>query len=150
VSEGPFTIASGGTKTVVFAIVGGNSLAELESNADNALNAWNNPGTPIEPNQTSLPDRYELFQNFPNPFNPTTTISYQLARSGEINLKIYNITGQEVQTLESGYKQAGNYKLSWDGKDSQGNRIASGVYFYQLTVSGEENLILTRKMMFLK
>ena len=149
-SEGPISIPAGGTRTVVFAIVGGNSLNELETNADNALNAWNNPGTPIEPGQTTLPDKYELYQNFPNPFNPTTTISYQLAKSGDITLNIFNITGQEVQTLVSGFKQAGSYQISWDGKDSGGQTVASGAYFYQLTVQGEENLTLTRKMMFLK
>lgn len=149
-SEGPISIPPGGTKTVVFAVVGGNSLSELETNADNAYNAWNNPGSPIEPGGDNPLDSYELSQNYPNPFNPTTTISYQLAKSGEVTLKIFNIAGQEVNLLERGFKQAGNHQVSWDGKDSGGNSVASGVYFYQLTVHAEENLTLTRKMMFLK
>jgi hypothetical protein len=149
-AEGPVSIPPGGTRVFAFAVVGGNSLSELETNADNALNAWNNPSSPIEPNQTNLPDQYALHQNFPNPFNPTTTISYQLARSGDITLKIFNITGQEVQILENGVKQAGNHQINWDGKDSNGQIVASGVYFYQLTIRNEENLTLTRKLMFLK
>jgi hypothetical protein len=149
-AEGPVSIPAGGTKIFVFAVVGGNSLSELETNADNASNAWNNPGTPIEPDRTNLPVRYELSQNFPNPFNPTTTISYQLAKPGDISLRIFNIAGQEVQVLDTGYKQAGNHQISWNGKDNNGQSVASGIYFYQLTVHSEENLTLTRQMMFLK
>jgi hypothetical protein len=149
-AEGPISIPAGSTETVVFAIVGGNTLTELQTNADNAFNAWNNPVTPIEPGQTTLAGTYELYQNFPNPFNPTTTLSYQLAKSGDITLEIFNIAGQNVRTLESGFKHAGNYKIAWDGKNSGNTTVASGVYFYQLTVHGEENLTFTRKMMFLK
>lgn len=150
-SEGPISIPPGGTRTVAFAIVGGNSLAELESNSDNLQNLWNSGGTAIEPVQTaSIPDRYELAQNYPNPFNPTTTISFQIPKAGDISLKIFNIVGQEIRNLESGYLTAGTYQALWDGKDNFGMSVASGVYFYQLSVQGEDNLNLTRKMMLMK
>ena len=133
------------------AIVGGNTVAELESNSDNLLNLWNSGGTAIKPLQTSgLPDRYKLAQNYPNPFNPTTTISFQMPKAGNVNLKIFNIVGQEVRDLESGNLTAGSYQAIWDGKDNFGKTVASGVYFYQLSVQGEENLTLTRKMMLMK
>ncbi|UCF64553.1 MAG: S8 family serine peptidase [bacterium] len=149
-SAGPISIAAGATQVVAFAVVGGNSLTELQANADNADNSWNNPGTPIEPQQSVLPENYILHQNFPNPFNPTTTISFQLPISGEVGLKIFNVTGQEVRTLVNGFKQAGSHEFIWDGKDNAGISLASGVYFYQLTIKNAENMTLTRKMMFLK
>jgi hypothetical protein len=150
-SEGPISIPPGGTVTVAFAIVGGNSLTELESNSDNLLNLWNSGGTAIEPVQTaSIPDRYELAQNYPNPFNPTTNISFQMPKAGNVSLKIFNIVGQEVRNLESDYLTTGTYQAIWDGKDNFGKSVASGVYFYQLSVQGEDNLTLTRKMMLMK
>jgi hypothetical protein len=151
ISEGPISIPSGGTRTVAFAIVGGNSLTELENNSDNLLNLWNGGGTAIEPLQTNgLPDSYELAQNYPNPFNPSTNISFQMPKAGDVNLKIFNIVGQEIRDLESGYLTAGSYQAVWDGKDNFGRSVASGVYFYQLSVQGEENMTLTRKMMLMK
>jgi hypothetical protein len=150
-SEGPISLPAGGTHTVAFAIVGGNSQSELESNADNLLNLWNSGGTAIEPLQTkTIPEKYSLNQNYPNPFNPSTTIGFQLPKAGNISLKIFNIMGQEVRNLESGFVSAGSYEAQWDGKDHSGNSVASGVYFYQLSVKGEENLTLTRKMMLMK
>jgi len=95
----------------------------------------------------SLPQTFALLQNYPNPFNPTTKISYDLSQSGSVNLKIYNISGQEVRTIVSGYQQAGSYIEIWDGTDNQGNILASGVYAYKLEVDGFHE---TMKMLFVK
>ena len=81
---------------------------------------------------------YELKQNFPNPFNPSTQINYNVAESGFVNLKVYNILGMEVATLINEYKPAGSYQVSFDGKD-----LPSGVYIYNLSVNDFTN---TRKM----
>ena len=88
-----------------------------------------------------------LHQNFPNPFNPTTTIAFTLPDRMPTNLSVYSPNGKLVKSLinrplSSGYKAA-----TWDGIDSQGNAAASGVYFYRL-VAG--NKILTKKMVILK
>jgi serine protease len=149
-SQGPFSIAPGGKQTVAFAVVGGNSLAELETNADDAQNLWNNFAVAIEPVTENIPDKFNLEQNYPNPFNPGTNIPFTLAKSAEVSLKIFNIIGQEVRTLVNGPKQAGQYHLLWDGKDDFGRSVASGIYFYKLSVSGGENLTLTRKMILMK
>ena len=89
-------------------------------------------------NEGEQPDEYFLAQNFPNPFNPSTKISYGIQEAGVVNLKVYNILGSEVANLVNEYKPAGNYEVSF-GK----NDLASGIYIYRLTVN---NFIQTRKM----
>ena len=83
------------------------------------------------------PERSALLQNFPNPFNPETWIPYQLAKDGDVMIRIYNVKGQIVKMLALGYQPLGVYThrnraAYWDGADEQGDRVASGVYFYQL------------------
>jgi hypothetical protein len=89
-------------------------------------------------NEGEQPDEYFLAQNFPNPFNPSTKISYGIQEAGIVNLKVYNILGSEVANLVNEYKPAGNYEVSF-GK----NELASGIYIYRLAVN---NFIQTRKM----
>ena len=90
---------------------------------------------------------YELQQNYPNPFNPTTTIFYNLAQREAVTLKVYNLIGQEVTTLVNGIQEAGPHQIDWDGCDSNGKSVASGIYFYRVET---ENYTQTRKMVFLK
>jgi PKD repeat protein len=90
----------------------------------------------------------KLDQNFPNPFNPTTTISYSLNQAGKTKLYIYNIKGQQVKTLVDEYKEAGNHKVVWNGEDESGRKVASGLYFYQL--KNDDKTIDTKKMLLLK
>lgn len=81
-----------------------------------------------------LPEHFELFQNNPNPFNPSTMIRFQLPKESFVTLKVHNILGQEVQTLVNEVRQAGRYEAVFDG-----SRLSSGVYFYRLqTVSFSE------------
>ncbi len=87
--------------------------------------------TGVENLNSSLPLNTELFQNYPNPFNPTTVISFELNKKSLVQLKVYNILGELVSTLENGELNAGNYKYLFDG-----GRLASGVYFYQLKADG--------------
>jgi len=90
----------------------------------------------------SMPSGFVLYQNYPNPFNPSTTISYQLPEEGNVELSIYNMLGQQVAQLVSGYKNAGNYSVIWDAQN-----FASGIYFYTLK---EQNFIESKKMLLLK
>ncbi len=93
------------------------------------------------------PHSFTLSQNYPNPFNPSTTISYSLRQSGEVELSIFNALGQTVRTLVNGTKTAGEYSLTWNGRDDAGRLLSSGPYFYRLRV-GEA--VQTRRMLFLK
>jgi flagellar hook assembly protein FlgD len=90
---------------------------------------------------------FELRQNYPNPFNPNTMIEYSLAQSGEVTLEILNMLGEKIATLRNEKQAAGNYLLSWNGKDRLGNEIASGIYFYRLTIKSKNfNHSFSRKM----
>lgn len=95
----------------------------------------------------ALPTEFALNQNSPNPFNPTTSIGFSLPSSAEVKLKVYNIYGQEVITLIDDKKTAGNYLIEWNGTNSAGKPLASGVYFYQIRANGK---CLTKKMVLLK
>jgi FlgD Ig-like domain/Concanavalin A-like lectin/glucanases superfamily len=103
--------------------------------------------TGISDNYSPVPDKLILAQNFPNPFNPTTTIAYTLAKAEQIKITVYNISGQLVKTLLSAYQTSGNHNVSWDGTDSSGKKVSSGVYFYQL-VAGTFNQV--KKMTLIK
>ncbi|MEA2096510.1 MAG: T9SS type A sorting domain-containing protein [Candidatus Cloacimonadota bacterium] len=74
----------------------------------------------------------KLLDNYPNPFNPTTTISYDLKNDSKIKLEIFNIKGQKVITLEDDDKIAGHHNIVWNGKNSDGSSVSSGIYFYKL------------------
>jgi hypothetical protein len=94
-----------------------------------------------------LPMSFSLRQNAPNPFNPTTTISYDLPKATHVSLNIFNVLGQKVKTVVDGFQDAGTKSVIWDGRDDGGASVASGIYFYRLN-AGEYNE--TRKMMMLK
>ncbi len=79
-----------------------------------------------------VPQSYFLSRNYPNPFNPETQIEYGLPKGAEVNLWIYNVLGQRVRTLLEEYQAAGHKTVSWDGTDDDGNKVASGIYFYKI------------------
>lgn len=95
----------------------------------------------------STPTEFALLQNFPNPFNPETTISYNLAESGDVSLQIYNVVGQVVRTLVAERQSAGRYQVRWNGTDDRGVPVSSGIYFYQITTGKNQDV---RKLMLLK
>ncbi len=92
----------------------------------------------------TLPDGFDLAQNFPNPFNPTTAINFKLPRESDVRLEIISLLGQRIVTLAEGKFVPGVYTVVWDGKDQLGKPVASGVYFYRL-VAGRD-VIQTKKM----
>jgi hypothetical protein len=94
-----------------------------------------------------IPFVTSLGNNYPNPFNPSTTISYSLGEQGNVKLNIYNIKGQLVKTLVSEVKEAGRYKVIWNGDDNNLGKVSSGVYFYRMeTKTG----CVVKKMLLLK
>ncbi len=94
-----------------------------------------------------IPETYSLHNNYPNPFNPSTTISFSIPKVSEIELSVINILGQVVRTLHDGQITAGNHEVVWDGKNESGSQVASGVYFYRLKADGFED---SKKMVMLK
>lgn len=89
--------------------------------------------------QDLLPSEYELSQNYPNPFNPETHIEFRMANGGFVELRIYDLLGKEVKTLVNERRQAGTYTEQWDGTNTAGQPVASGVYLYQLRIEGIDN-----------
>ena len=100
------------------------------------------PTTDIDEINDQLPVEFQLFQNFPNPFNPTTTISWQSPVSSWQSLKIYDVIGNEVATLVNEEKAAGEYEIVFNAEE-----LPSGIFFYQLQT---ETSIITKKMNLIK
>jgi hypothetical protein len=94
-----------------------------------------------------LPSEYLLAQNYPNPFNPITQISFDVPTAGNVNIDVYNLLGQKINTLVSGYKDVGHYSVTWNATDEVGQPVPSGVYFYRLTTNNHSE---TKRMMLLK
>jgi len=98
--------------------------------------------------KTLVPRALVLYQNHPNPFNPTTTISFDVPEERQhMKLTVYDLRGRHVKTLIDSEIEPGNHKVVWDGRNDSGARTPSGVYFYQLTHSGKSH---TKKMILLK
>lgn len=100
-----------------------------------------NPNIPGVENYL-IPKNFELSQNYPNPFNPSTTIEYSIPKDAIVTLKIYDVLGKEVTTLENSYKSAGTYILNWNASN-----FSSGLYFYRINAG---NFTETKKMFLVK
>lgn len=94
-----------------------------------------------------LPREYALDQNYPNPFNPTTQLAFALPKAGHVRMDVFNVLGQKVTTVVDGEYPAGNHTVTWDGTNSSGGSVSSGVYFYRIEA---DSFSKTRKMMLLK
>jgi len=102
--------------------------------------------TGIEDN-ANLPLSFSLEQNYPNPFNINTKIMYSLANENNVRLTVYDLTGRQVVCLLNGRQGAGQYQITWNGADSNGKTVSSGIYFYRLE-SGDKSV--TKRMALLK
>ena len=97
------------------------------------------------------PESYSLSQNFPNPFNLESQIHFKLSENGHVIINIFDLKGEKIKTILNERKTSGEHALSWDGLNNKGERVASGVYFYQLEVTNDSNQFKqTRKMLMLK
>ena len=94
-----------------------------------------------------IPGEFALHQNFPNPFNPSTEIRFDLPEAGKVNLAIYNLMGQKIRTLSSGEMTPGYHAIVWDGTNDLGSQVATGMYFYAIQTSEFQ---ATKKMLFMK
>ena len=103
--------------------------------------------TPTGLTSDEVPGEFALQQNFPNPFNPTTTIAFSVPNTGNVTLKVYDILGRHVRTIVDGAYQAGNYNLVWDATDTSGNLVSAGVYFYTIKTGSFSD---TKRMLLLK
>ena len=95
----------------------------------------------------AIPTAFALHPNYPNPFNPTTNIAFALPVDSKVSLKIYNVAGQLVRTVVNQTMPAGNHTVTWDGTNSSGDKVASGIYFYRLNA---DSFSKTMKMVMTK
>jgi sugar lactone lactonase YvrE len=107
------------------------------------------PITPVDVDEVygRMPLAVALLQNFPNPFNPSTTIRYKLPEGSKVSLKIYNLLGKEIVELVNEFQPAGLNTSKWDGKDKNGYSVCSGIYLYSLI---SKNFSHTKKMLLIK
>jgi hypothetical protein len=117
---------------------------------DSDWNPYNRPvywGAASDDGVVEMPVQSDLFANYPNPFNPTTTIGFAVTSEGEVSIAIYNLKGQLVRGLVSGVYRSGSYSVTWDGTDDDGRTVSSGIYFYRM-LAGE--YVSMRRMILLK
>jgi len=98
--------------------------------------------TDVKENQYAIPNIFYLEQNYPNPFNPSTTLRYSLPQSSQVQIKVSDVLGNEIETIVNEEKPVGTYELSWNAAN-----LTSGVYFYRLQAG---SFVQTRKMILLK
>lgn len=101
----------------------------------------------LDKNNSNQSQGYQLFQSYPNPFNPGATIQYWIPGSSRVTLKIYDVLGREVRTLVNGTQLTGSYKILWDGRNEIGQPVADGIYLYQLKTGdfvGAQKMVLIK------
>ena len=104
--------------------------------------------TPVSVRIQTRPEVYALANNYPNPFNPETTLKYQLPDAADVTLEIYNMLGQVVRTLVNEHQNAGRYALQWDATNDNGHALSSGIYFYRIQAGSEFRSV--KKMLLVK
>ncbi|MCK5051954.1 MAG: T9SS type A sorting domain-containing protein [Candidatus Cloacimonetes bacterium] len=125
------------------------SLSNFGVNSSNhELGSCYSNSVTIIDNNLEIPISFKLHQNFPNPFNPTTTIDFSIRSESKIELTIYNIKGQKVRILAHDDFTKGSHSIIWKGNDESGESVSSGVYLYKLNVNGKTEG--TKKMLLLK
>jgi hypothetical protein len=108
---------------------------------------WRHTTDVESPTEMEVPSSFALMQNYPNPFNQETMIGYALPKNCQVQIVIYNVIGQKVKTLINEFQTVGQKKTTWDGRDDQGNDLASGTYFYRLQAGDYKEM---KKMALLK
>ncbi|MEE8149268.1 MAG: FlgD immunoglobulin-like domain containing protein, partial [candidate division Zixibacteria bacterium] len=144
-------------EAIVYQFSPSNSLWPVDTLINRVVDFFDPVSTGIFDNNdpfSQLPESFELNQNFPNPFNPSTTISYAIKSRGSIGselyrtqLDIFNLLGRKVKTLVDKVQSPGSYTVEWQGDTDSGSKVASGIYFYRLILGPE---MQTKKMMLLK
>jgi hypothetical protein len=117
----------------------GNNMITISSNTLNTYYAlFAQPETTGVSEAADIPKQFELLGNYPNPFNPETTIAFRISQRGPVRLEIYNIAGQRLATLLNEIREPGLHRVAWNGKDANRNGLASGIYLLTLDLGGKK------------
>ncbi|MGB5849989.1 MAG: T9SS type A sorting domain-containing protein, partial [Ignavibacteriaceae bacterium] len=141
-SDNDFAVPSGGTVVFTHEIFDNTGGGHVNDGWDETVYTLDFSGIVGVEDADQLPQTYALDQNYPNPFNPTTTITYAVPQNSFISLRVFDVLGNEVQTLVNETKSAGTYSVSFDAAS-----VPSGVYFYTLEAG---NFVSTKKMVLIK
>lgn len=151
-----YQVEAGQTKLFALSYTAGSNVSSFNTELIITTNDTNTPNLNIPITLTSGSDNEDpgvtpvvtaLDSNYPNPFNPETTIRYSLKEKGMVRINIYNLKGQMIRSLVDEAKNSGNHRVIWNGKDERGANVASGIYFYRMETS---NYSATKKMMLMK
>ena len=145
IAAGPVNIPAGQKEVIAFAMLAGDDLAQLQQHADSAQAYWNyliTVGIDDQDDESGQVHTFDLEQNYPNPFNPETKIVFTLARSGPVELIIYNLLGEKVANLSGEQLRAGRHEVVWNAAGHP-----SGIYIYQLRAG---DYVEQKKMLLLK
>jgi len=112
-----------------------------------SISTWLPANVDIQDENYNVESPFFLHRNYPNPFNPETTIEYSIKEDSRILIEIYNIKGQKVKTLINEFREAGYYSVIWNGKDNSNKQVASGLYFYRMKTANYNKM---RKILLLK
>ncbi len=136
-ANGDFTLTAG--SPVLTAASDGKAMGDLR---------WDPSSTAVEQLETGFnPDQFRLEANYPNPFNPETSIQFHLSKRSMVRITIYNLAGQKVATLTDGSRNAGSFETKWNGRYADGTEAAAGLYLYRMEADGFSQ---TCKMMLVK
>jgi hypothetical protein len=141
------TTAATGLGIYVLTVTGKEIGGTVEHDATIFLEVQEHTDVEDPADNANRPRKFALFQNQPNPFNPETRIIYQLPEACQVRLTIFNLRGQKVRTLFEGHQGVGTHALLWDGRDSSGRPLSSGIYLYRLEAG---QFLQTRKMTLMK
>jgi len=120
---------------------------DIDDSINNGYPYFANPITKIDDEEIQISNYLIEMANYPNPFNPSTTIKYSLKEDSKVKLNIYNIKGQNIKQLVNDQLTAGQHSVIWTGKDDDDSPVSSGIYFYNLKTENHEK---TKRMILLK
>jgi len=137
--------SGGGMVELIFAQIGSDASLHDAVKLDRVM--LNEGAVPAQILEVTLPTSYALSRNYPNPFNPETSLRYELPKGDVVRISIYSSSGQLVRMLEDGYRAAGTYVVGWDGTDDRGFAVASGVYLCRMEAG---SFAAVRKVLLMK
>ena len=114
---------------------------------DRVFEFFNDEFVAINDDEVEIAEEFQLFNNYPNPFNPITTIDFSIPEAGNVKVKIFNINGELVKNYNLGRVNNGIHNIVWNAQDNRGMTVSAGTYFYQLNY---KNQTITKKMLLLK
>ena len=148
ISTGPFSMAPGDTQEVIIAMFAAQGSSNINSvTVLRNFFAGFNKDKVLDVSERISAKSFDLLHAYPNPFNPSTTIEFNLETGSTISINIFNLLGQKIKTVQDGFLNNGKHSVSWNGKDEKGRAVGSGMYFARIS---DSKMSLTQKLILAK